>query len=439
MCGIAGIAGGAPDPGVLKAMADTMVNRGPDGEGIWSDERAGLAFRRLAIIDLHERSNQPLHLELAAPRLQRRDLQLPRAARGARGARAPLRDRGRRRGAAARLAPVGRGCARAPQRDVRVRGLGRSRRRRLTLASRPVRREAALLRATQGGRLAVRLRDQGAAARPARCAPRPTSRRWPRFLARGVMPALGRSFFAGVERLPAAHLLRCRARAGRDRALLVAARRSTCRRDDARGRRRAARAAARLDPAAPAQRRAGRHVAQRRPRLVGGRRRSRPSWRATTRRHAFTARFPGFERDEWALRAQSSPRRRASSSTTRSSRRADELLADLRLLVRDHEEPVALVEHLRAVARDRAAREAAGVTVLLDGQGGDELLAGYPAPAGAPRALAAARASAARSVRARPLADRAASCCRSATSRLPAARRARLPAAGGDARTRPAR
>ena len=39
-----------------------MENRGPDGEGFWADEVAGLAFRRLAIIDLHERSNQPLHL-----------------------------------------------------------------------------------------------------------------------------------------------------------------------------------------------------------------------------------------------------------------------------------------------------------------------------------------------------------------------------------------
>ena len=39
-----------------------MVHRGPDGRGEWSDETAGLAFRRLAIIDLDERSNQPLHL-----------------------------------------------------------------------------------------------------------------------------------------------------------------------------------------------------------------------------------------------------------------------------------------------------------------------------------------------------------------------------------------
>ena len=39
-----------------------MAHRGPDGEGVWHDDVAGLAFRRLAIIDLDERSNQPLHL-----------------------------------------------------------------------------------------------------------------------------------------------------------------------------------------------------------------------------------------------------------------------------------------------------------------------------------------------------------------------------------------
>jgi asparagine synthase (glutamine-hydrolysing) len=43
-------------------MAAEMAHRGPDGQGIWSDEVVGLAFRRLAIIDLDERSNQPLHL-----------------------------------------------------------------------------------------------------------------------------------------------------------------------------------------------------------------------------------------------------------------------------------------------------------------------------------------------------------------------------------------
>ena len=40
-----------------------MAHRGPDDEGIWTDGIVGLAFRRLAVIDLDARSNQPLHYE----------------------------------------------------------------------------------------------------------------------------------------------------------------------------------------------------------------------------------------------------------------------------------------------------------------------------------------------------------------------------------------
>ena len=63
MCGIAGTVGTTPDRALLERMAQTMVNRGPDGQGVWADDVAGLACRRLMVIDLHERSNQPLHLE----------------------------------------------------------------------------------------------------------------------------------------------------------------------------------------------------------------------------------------------------------------------------------------------------------------------------------------------------------------------------------------
>src|SRR3954452_13351622 len=62
MCGIAGTAGAPPDAARLERMAATMKKRGPDGQGIWHDDTLGFAFRRLAIIDLHERSDQPLHL-----------------------------------------------------------------------------------------------------------------------------------------------------------------------------------------------------------------------------------------------------------------------------------------------------------------------------------------------------------------------------------------
>ncbi len=56
MCGIAGILrldGQAnTDPVVLKRMADVMQHRGPDGEGFFVEGEIGLAHRRLSIIDL---------------------------------------------------------------------------------------------------------------------------------------------------------------------------------------------------------------------------------------------------------------------------------------------------------------------------------------------------------------------------------------------------
>jgi asparagine synthase (glutamine-hydrolysing) len=54
MCGICGIASArAPiDPDRLRAMSQTLIHRGPDSEGMHTDERVGMAARRLAIIDL---------------------------------------------------------------------------------------------------------------------------------------------------------------------------------------------------------------------------------------------------------------------------------------------------------------------------------------------------------------------------------------------------
>jgi asparagine synthase (glutamine-hydrolysing) len=65
MCGIAGfLASGDERPGraLLAAMAGPMAHRGPDGDGAWlsPDGRAGLAHRRLAIIDLSPAGAQPM-------------------------------------------------------------------------------------------------------------------------------------------------------------------------------------------------------------------------------------------------------------------------------------------------------------------------------------------------------------------------------------------
>lgn len=66
MCGIAGILNFQHKPvdlSVLKQMSDTLSHRGPDGEGIWHNEQKniGLAHRRLAIIDLSDEARQPMH------------------------------------------------------------------------------------------------------------------------------------------------------------------------------------------------------------------------------------------------------------------------------------------------------------------------------------------------------------------------------------------
>ncbi len=63
MCGICGLyAPGSIDRGVLQRMNDTIVHRGPDDEGFYTDERVGLASRRLAIIDLTS-GRMPIHNE----------------------------------------------------------------------------------------------------------------------------------------------------------------------------------------------------------------------------------------------------------------------------------------------------------------------------------------------------------------------------------------
>src|SRR5262245_32919097 len=64
MCGIAGrlnFRSGAPvDSAVLRGMSDLLAHRGPHGEGLWHDGAAGLAHRRLAVIDLSDAARQPM-------------------------------------------------------------------------------------------------------------------------------------------------------------------------------------------------------------------------------------------------------------------------------------------------------------------------------------------------------------------------------------------
>ena len=63
MCGIAGTAGGSARPGPARAHGpDDAQARPRRRRASGTTSARGLAVRRLAIIDLHERSNQPLHL-----------------------------------------------------------------------------------------------------------------------------------------------------------------------------------------------------------------------------------------------------------------------------------------------------------------------------------------------------------------------------------------
>lgn len=68
MCGIAGelrFDGGGPDAAALARMQAALARRGPDGAGTWSEGPVAFAHCRLAIIDLSERSRQPMVDEAA--------------------------------------------------------------------------------------------------------------------------------------------------------------------------------------------------------------------------------------------------------------------------------------------------------------------------------------------------------------------------------------
>lgn len=63
MCGIAGqycFDGAPPDEKLLAAMSERIAHRGPDGQGMYVHGSIGLAHRRLAIIDLSEDAHQPM-------------------------------------------------------------------------------------------------------------------------------------------------------------------------------------------------------------------------------------------------------------------------------------------------------------------------------------------------------------------------------------------
>ncbi|HEV2060657.1 MAG TPA: asparagine synthase (glutamine-hydrolyzing), partial [Solirubrobacteraceae bacterium] len=371
MCGIAGTVGGtAPDAGVLSAMAGAMAHRGPDGQGVWHDDHAGLAFRRLAIIDLEERSNQPLHLgrwHLVFNGEIYNYLEL----------REELRLGGRT------FVTEGDGEVLLHAWDAwgegaldRINGMfafaiWHDERHTLTLAADPFG-EKPLYWALEGGQLVfgsdlrailqaqpglAQVRDGVIGA----------------YLGLGQMPPVEESFLARVRRLPAAHVLRFgggRANVARYwtpsrvavpatytdavdalRAELVDSIRLRLRSDVPVG----TSLSGGVDSSAIvclSAELAGEH-----------------------RRHAFTARFRGYERDEWDFARTVAQTAGVVVHHSVEPTPAG-LLEDLDELVRDQEEPFGSLSIYAQWCVMKAAREA-GVTVLLDGQGADELFGGY--------------------------------------------------------------
>ncbi len=63
MCGISGelrFDGRPVRPDLVAAMTQRLASRGPDGSGLWASSRVALGHRRLAIIDLSKRGDQPM-------------------------------------------------------------------------------------------------------------------------------------------------------------------------------------------------------------------------------------------------------------------------------------------------------------------------------------------------------------------------------------------
>ena len=128
MCGICGFAASDPtipaSPSQLRAMTDAIVHRGPDDVATSSRASRSACAGSASSTSPAATSRWPTRTATVLRGLQRRDLQLPRAARGAARARPPLRHERRRRDDRPPLRGARAALRRAPARDVRDRALG---------------------------------------------------------------------------------------------------------------------------------------------------------------------------------------------------------------------------------------------------------------------------------------------------------------------------
>jgi asparagine synthase (glutamine-hydrolysing) len=371
MCGIAGVVGGGrPQRGVLVRMAGAMVQRGPDGEGVWSEEEVGFAFRRLAIIDLDERSNQPLHHG-----------ELHMVFNGEIYNYIELRQELKGKGHSFRTEGDGEVLLHAWAEWEegtldRLNGMFAfavwdGGKRRLTMAVDPFA-EKPLMYSPVGEGL-VFASDVRALKAYDRAIGTPDEERIGEYVALGVMPQLPDTFFSDIRRLGPAHTARWekgkltvrrywrpgRVAVPRDpdkaaerlRELLTDSVRMRLRSDVPVG----TSLSGGVDSSA---------IVTTCGRIAGGQ-----------VRHAFTATFPGFERDEWSY-AEEVAKRAGVAKHHAVRPQVDELMGDIEAIVSDQQEPFAGTSIYAQWRVTRAAREA-GVVVLLDGQGGDELFGGY--------------------------------------------------------------
>ena len=212
MCGIAGFVS-ETDAGrrervaaPLRQMCDVIRHRGPDDEGMFVGDGAALGMRRLSIIDLAG-GHQPIRNEdgIGLGGVQRRDLQLSRAARRARRPRARVLHRYRHRDDRPRLRAMGRGrvlrtCAGCSASRCGIDAAAR--------CSSPATASASSRSTTPSttARL-VRLRDQVACWRAGRRERSLNPAALEHYLSFLYTPA-DASIFSGIRKLPPGHLLR---------------------------------------------------------------------------------------------------------------------------------------------------------------------------------------------------------------------------------------
>lgn len=60
MCGICGVIGTSPSTECMEEMLKSIEHRGPDDEGIFTENDIFLGHRRLSILDLSALGHQPL-------------------------------------------------------------------------------------------------------------------------------------------------------------------------------------------------------------------------------------------------------------------------------------------------------------------------------------------------------------------------------------------